>query len=245
MISRTFTTFDIIIINHSQPRFSYIYGILPAFIYLQLYWINISSRQSILSSIVSITSTLINSTNNIFIKGAISILTPTFLRIIILNLYGAAPYTITITSHLITTLRTGGPVWFTLFIISIFIRLKLITAHLLPENTPTFIARFLSLVETLRSYIRPITLSFRLSANIRAGHVILGIITSGTACAAFTTITLTLIPIAIRRGYTMFELAICLVQAFVFTLLASIYSNDYLAVKKQYDINSTFNKNRV
>lgn len=245
MISRTFTTFDIIIINHSQPRFSYIYGILPAFIYLQLYWIDISTRQSSISSIIRVTATLINSTNNIFIKGAIFVLTPTFLRIIILNLYGAAPYTITITSHLITTLRAGGPIWFTLLIISIFIRLKLITAHLLPENTPSFIARFLSLVETLRSYIRPITLSFRLSANIRAGHVILGIITSGTTFAAFTAITLMLIPIAARRGYSIFELAICLVQAFVFTLLASIYSNDYLAVKKAYDTNSNPNKNRV
>lgn len=243
MISRTFTTFDIIIINHSQPRFRYFFGVVPVFLYIQLYWVNISSRQFTLSAIFSITRTLIKSTNNVFIKGAIYVLTPTFLSIIILNLYGAAPYTITITSHLITTLRIGLPVWFTLLIISIATRIKVMTAHLLPENTPHFIARFLALVETLRSYIRPITLSFRLSANIRAGHVILGILTSGITFAAFTTITIVLIPIIAGRGYSMFELAICLVQAFVFTLLASIYSNDYLTVKNSYDIRSTPTKN--
>nr|URP31065.1 ATP synthase F0 subunit 6 [Syllis sp. JYC-2022] len=239
MMSSTFTTFDMMMMNHSQPGFSYIYGLLPAFMYLQLYWINMPSRQSITSSIMSVTSTLINSTNNIFIKGAMFILTPTFFSIIILNLYGAAPYTITLTSHLMMTLSTGGPVWFTLLIISMFISLKVMTAHLLPENTPTFIASFLSLVETLSSYIRPITLSFRLSANISAGHVILGMMTSGATFATFASATFMAFPVAMSSAYTMFELAICLVQAFVFTLLASMYSNDYLALKKTYDIKST------
>jgi F-type H+-transporting ATPase subunit a len=73
-------------------------------------------------------------------------------------------------------------------------------------------------------------LSFRLAANMRAGHVILGILISSIVLILLTTLLslTTIIPFLIANSYAIFELIICLVQAFVFTLLATIYTSDYV-----------------
>nr|AOR87147.1 ATP synthase F0 subunit 6 [Typosyllis sp. patternB] len=231
MMSSTFTTFDMMLMNQSQPSFSYMYGLLPTFLFLQSYWVSFSNQMTFLPLLSSATSTLTKSTNSNFMKGAIMVMTPTFMSIIVLNLYGAAPYTITLTSHLMVTLSIGLPLWFAMILMASSMSIKLMTSHLLPENTPKFIASFLSLVETLSSYIRPITLSFRLAANISAGHVILGMVSSSVVFASFSSLPSSLMPITASSAYTMFEMAICLVQAFVFTLLTSMYSNDYLSTK--------------
>nr|YP_009307974.1 ATP synthase F0 subunit 6 [Typosyllis antoni]AOR87159.1 ATP synthase F0 subunit 6 [Typosyllis antoni] len=230
MMSSTFTAFDMMLTNQSSPLLSYGYGLLPIIIFSQIFWVSTSNRAMILFSLVSTSSSLTKSTNSMFMKSAIGILTPTFMLIVLLNLYGAAPYTISLTSHLMMTLSLGLPLWFAMILMAMSTSIKLTSAHLLPENTPKFIASFLLLVETLSTYIRPITLSFRLSANISAGHVILGMMTSAFVYVMFSSMFISK-PMLISTGYTMFELAICLIQAFVFILLTSMYSNDYLAIK--------------
>ena len=109
-----------------------------------------------------------------------------------------------------------------------FRSLKGSASHLTPGGAPNRVGGPVARVETLSTIIRPITLRFRLRANIRAGHVIIAIITRRLL---FTTVRskhigLNIALLAVVVGYTTFELGIRLAQAYVFTLLASIYSND-------------------
>lgn len=138
-----------------------------------------------------------------------------------------------LTPHLAFTIRLALPLWLVIVIINILSILKTLKAHILPENTPITLTSFLSRVESLSSIIRPVTLSFRLAANISAGHIILGIISTALSFTLITlSILLLIIILLIGSGYASFELTICVIQAFVFVLLTNIYSSDHLYFKR-------------
>ena len=97
-------------------------------------------------------------------------------------------------------------------------------ATYLPVNRG-FLRPFLVIVEVISSIIRPLTLSFRLAANITAGHVILGLI---SARAGPLLLQFNIFYLLLPMFYTIFEFIICGVQAYVFVILLIMYSNDYL-----------------
>ena len=72
-------------------------------------------------------------------------------------------------------------------------------------------------------FIRPVSLSLRLFANMMAGHVLLKVL------AGFV-VTLGLlfgwIPLVAVFGITLLEIMVALIQAYVFALLTCIYLND-------------------
>jgi F-type H+-transporting ATPase subunit a len=68
------------------------------------------------------------------------------------------------------------PFWFSILLIGIFNNLYKNLRHLVPNGTPIILIRFIVLIETLRIFIRPITLRVRLAANITAGHLLLSLI---------------------------------------------------------------------
>lgn len=99
------------------------------------------------------------------------------------------------------------------------------SSHLTPRSSGVVLGPFLAIVETVSSLIRPLSLAFRIAANITAGHVILGLVSSGLGYIVRDGIY-TLLFIGV--GYILFESLVCLIQAYVFVLLVSIYSNDYI-----------------
>lgn len=92
---------------------------------------------------------------------------------------------------------------------------ELMWGRLLPANSPWYLAPFLSLIEAISLRVRPITLCFRLLANIRAGHVLLTLICK---------ITLGLWVLGTLFG--VLELIVSLVQAFVFLMLTAVYLDE-------------------
>ena len=76
-------------------------------------------------------------------------------------------------------------------------------------NIPLLIRPFIILVEVFSFLLRIITLSFRLCTNILAGHMILHIISNLSLIG--------IIPL------TLLEIAVSLIQSFVFLLLSSTY----------------------
>ncbi|MBO1764441.1 F0F1 ATP synthase subunit A [Escherichia coli] len=94
--------------------------------------------------------------------------------------------------------------------------------HLLPIGTPPVLSPFIVCVETIRNLIRPLTLSVRLAANIIAGHLIITLISiSFDPTALISTYSIiALLPLFIL------ELAVALIQAFVFTILLTLYSTE-------------------
>nr|YP_009827441.1 ATP synthase F0 subunit 6 [Phyllidiella pustulosa]QIV24388.1 ATP synthase F0 subunit 6 [Phyllidiella pustulosa]UEX93282.1 ATP synthase F0 subunit 6 [Phyllidiella sp. Nanhai]WNR50715.1 ATP synthase F0 subunit 6 [Phyllidiella pustulosa] len=97
-------------------------------------------------------------------------------------------------------------------------------AHFAPAGAPSGFIPFLVVIETVSIFIRPLTLSIRIIANISAGHIIMALIaTSLTACTLFTLGPI----IMVHIGYNMFEIFVCSVQAYVFSLLVKLYGEEH------------------
>lgn len=91
--------------------------------------------------------------------------------------------------------------------------------HLVPDGVPILLSWFIVLVEIVRILIRPITLSVRLIANIRVGHLLLSL------CGLFCLV----VSGGIFYGkiviwlLILLELLTAFIQAYVFTLLGWVY----------------------
>jgi F0F1-type ATP synthase membrane subunit a len=75
--------------------------------------------------------------------------------------------------------------------------------------------------------VRPLTLSFRLAANMRAGHIVLGLVGIYGAAAVLNPSSGTPLLLIVSIGYIIFEIAICIIQAYIFCLLLSLYADDH------------------
>ena len=90
---------------------------------------------------------------------------------------------------------------------------------------PTYLAPVIGLIEVVRVLIRPITLALRLRANMMAGHVILALVIRFRVRLSFP---LRLLVGLVVVGLHLFELGVCLVQAYVFVLLLRIYFREWV-----------------
>ena len=102
-----------------------------------------------------------------------------------------------------------------------------ILAHLVPLGTPVVLQPFIVLIEVIRNIIRPFTLRIRLIANIIAGHLLLtllGILRNrGLRVLFFVILGMRII--------LLLELGVALIQAYVFTLLSSLYVREIDTIK--------------
>lgn len=229
MIPDIFSSFDPIIFKSFIPSIILLLLINLSVIFLlktHLHPINLRLTSSMLEAKEIILSQLLR-TQTRFIKGLTTVITSLFLAIIIINLLGITPYLFSLSSHLIITLSLGFPLWLSLIISSFALKPKASIAHFLPDGAPDWLNPFLVLIETVRVLVRPLTLSFRLAANITAGHVVLRLLGVYCAAALLSSIKTSLLLIILRRGYILFEFAICLIQAYIFCLLLSLYRDDH------------------
>nr|YP_009331662.1 ATP synthase F0 subunit 6 [Paraleonnates uschakovi]APG32415.1 ATP synthase F0 subunit 6 [Paraleonnates uschakovi] len=190
-------------------------------------WTTPSPITLILFSSMSIMNEQSNRTSSIHIKGMNHMLVTLFIMIIVINLMGLLPAVFSFSSHLIFTLSFGLPLWMTLIISGIMFNPSSWAASLLPGGAPDWLNPFLVIIETISITVRPITLSFRLAANMSAGHIVLALMSSYGTAAVFSSIWTLILIILTQIGYIMFEFGICLIQAYIFCLLLSLYSNDH------------------
>ena len=99
----------------------------------------------------------------------------------------------------------------------------------IPAGTPLALVPLLALIELISYLARAVSLGVRLFANIVAGHTLLKILSTylyklftGNIIVA----VITLIPFSIFLALIGLELAVSLIQAFVFTLLVCSYLKD-------------------
>nr|YP_010956359.1 ATP synthase F0 subunit 6 [Synodus macrops]WMY89452.1 ATP synthase F0 subunit 6 [Synodus macrops] len=143
--------------------------------------------------------------------------------LITLNMLGLLPYTFTPTTQLSLNMAFAVPLWLATVITGMRNQPTAALGHLLPEGTPTPLIPVLIIIETISLFIRPLALGVRLTANLTAGHLLIQLI----ATAAF--VLLPMMPVvAILTGMLLFfltllEIAVAMIQAYVFVLLLSLY----------------------
>nr|YP_007025039.1 ATP synthase F0 subunit 6 [Orcaella brevirostris]ADZ23044.1 ATP synthase F0 subunit 6 [Orcaella brevirostris] len=152
-------------------------------------------------------------------------LTSLFLFIASTNLLGMLPHSFTPTTQLSMNLGMAIPLWAGTIFIGFRNKTKMSLAHLLPLGTPTFLIPMLVMIETISLFIQPLALAVRLTANITAGHLLLHLIGS-TTLALMNISLLALITFIILTLLIILEFAVALIQAYVFTLLVSLYLQD-------------------
>nr|UXN44106.1 ATP synthase F0 subunit 6 [Salvelinus malma malma] len=151
------------------------------------------------------------------------LLTSLMLFLITLNMLGLLPYTFTPTTQLSLNMGLAVPLWLATVIIGMRNQPTAALGHLLPEGTPVPLIPVLIIIETISLFIRPLALGVRLTANLTAGHLLIQLI----ATAAF--VLLPLMPtVAILTSIVLFlltllEIAVAMIQAYVFVLLLSLY----------------------
>uniref|UniRef100_UPI0030E31D71 ATP synthase F0 subunit 6 n=1 Tax=Ablepharus sikimmensis TaxID=3147709 RepID=UPI0030E31D71 len=152
-----------------------------------------------------------------------TILMSLMLFLISLNMMGLLPYTFTPTTQLSMNMGLAIPLWFMTVLIGIRNQPTMTLGHLLPEGTPTLLVPILIIIETISLFIRPLALGVRLTANLTAGHLLIQLISTAVFVLLpimTTTATLAFIVLLLLTGL---EVAVAMIQAYVFTLLLSLY----------------------
>ena len=143
-----------------------------------------------------------------------------------------ALYIFTRSNHISFTLTLALPIWIGSIVFSIKNQYNILFAHLVPRGAPVALIPVMVIIETVRNVIRPGTLSIRLAANIVAGHLLLTLLGSqGLAVRGLIILGLIVSLVLLL----CLELAVACIQAYVFTILRSLYLNELRTV--------TFNKN--
>nr|YP_005255233.1 ATP synthase F0 subunit 6 [Lasiurus borealis]AEL16755.1 ATP synthase F0 subunit 6 [Lasiurus borealis] len=142
------------------------------------------------------------------------------------NLLGLLPHSFTPTTQLSLNLGMAIPLWAGTVILGFRHKLKASLAHFLPQGTPLPLIPMLVIIETISLFIQPMALAVRLTANITAGHLLIHLIGSATLALMDISMTTALITFIILVMLTMLEFAVALIQAYVFTLLVSLYLHD-------------------
>lgn len=142
------------------------------------------------------------------------------------NLLGLLPHTFTPTTQLSINLSMAIPLWAGAVLLGFRHKLKSSLAHFLPQGTPISLIPILIIIETISLFIQPIALAVRLTANITAGHLLMHLIGGATLVLINISPPTATITFIILLLLTVLEFAVALIQAYVFTLLVSLYLHD-------------------
>ena len=202
--------------------FNWISLILPLIIIPKQYWLKKSKNLIFWIIINNFLFKELNRLKKNKIFRVINLLTLFFI-ILIINFLGIFPYIFTPSRHLSITLSLSLSLWLRIIIYNWFKYTIDCLAHLVPLNTPPLLIIFIVLIETIRTIIRPITLAIRLSANIIAGHLLLCLLGS---CGPLINLNLIFLIYIVQIILFILEIAVAIIQSYVFITLISLYYNE-------------------
>nr|UPX88776.1 ATP synthase F0 subunit 6 [Ernodes articularis] len=156
-------------------------------------------------------------------NGSTLIFISLFALILFNNFLGLIPYIFNSTSHLTMTLTLALPLWLSFMIYGWLNHTIHMLAHMIPQGTPVMLMSFMVIIETISNIIRPMTLSIRLMANMIAGHLLVTLLSkNGSSIMNFLLLILIFSEILLLT----LESAVTVIQAYVFSILSTLYSNE-------------------
>ncbi|MBC7987382.1 MAG: F0F1 ATP synthase subunit A [Sphingomonadaceae bacterium] len=148
----------------------------------------------------------------------------TFLFILFANLAGLLPYSFTVTSHIAVTFAMALIAFVGITLVGIFTQGFGFLRMFAPSGVPPIMYIILTPIEIVGYFIRPISLSVRLFANMMAGHVLLKVLAGFVVSLGVFGI----FPLLVVVAMTALETLVAVLQAYVFTVLLCVYLNDAL-----------------
>jgi len=181
--------------------------------------------ESFFTSINSMVRDQIGSANEIYLPFIYSL----FIFIVISNLTGNIPYNYTIATSIIVSIGLSFTIFMGVTILALYRHRLHFFAFFVPSGTPLALVPLLVLIELVSYMARAVSLGVRLFANMTAGHTLLKILSTFLGQLFSSSIlvsVLTLIPFSIFIGLIGLELAVSLIQAYVFCILTCSYIKD-------------------
>nr|YP_009179814.1 ATP synthase F0 subunit 6 [Cyprinus megalophthalmus]ALL45481.1 ATP synthase F0 subunit 6 [Cyprinus megalophthalmus] len=143
--------------------------------------------------------------------------------LITINMLGLLPYTFTPTTQLSLDMGFAVPLWLATVIIGMRNQPTVALGHLLPEGTPIPLIPVLIIIETISLLIRPLALGVRLTPNLTAGHLLIQLIATAVFVLLPMMPTVGILTAAVLFLLTLLEVAVAMIEAYVFVLLLSLY----------------------
>jgi len=183
------------------------------------------SLESSYASLSSMVREQIGANSEIYLPFVYSL----FFFILIGNLVSNVPYSFAVTASGVVSLGLSVTIFMGVTILALSIHGIKFFSFFIPAGTPLALVPLLVLIELISYLARAVSLGVRLFANIVAGHTLLKILSTylyklftGSLIIAIVT----LVPFTIFLALIGLELAVSLIQAFVFTLLVCSYLKD-------------------
>ncbi len=167
-----------------------------------------------------------------------------FMVILVLNLMGVvlsigslagATLTFTVTSQLAITATLAVLTFFSVFFLGFIKHGPKFLGLFAPSGMPLALLVFMVPIEMISYFVRPVTLAMRLFGNMLGGHVVMSLFGSFVIALAIVGLSggvaaLAFVPSVLSFGMivalTGLELVVAILQAFVFTALATVYLNE-------------------
>src|ERR1700760_1304563 len=153
-----------------------------------------------------------------------------FMFIAVSNIIGVIPYNFTVASHLIVTAVLAILVFLTLFVYGFYKNGLKFFKLFVPSGIPIAILPLVVFIEVFSFFLRPVSHSVRLFANMLAGHIALKVFASFIPLLAAGLGVIGwvggVLPLGMVIALTALELLVAFLQAYVFTILTCIYLND-------------------
>ena len=152
-----------------------------------------------------------------------------FFFILIANLTGNIPYSFTITTSIMVSIGLSFTILIGVTILAFYIHRLKFFSFFVPSGTPLALVPLLVLIELVSYLARAFSLGIRLFANVVAGHTLMKILATFLYQMFSSTLiiaTITLIPFTIFLAIIGLELAVSIIQAYVFTILTCSYIKD-------------------
>lgn len=156
-----------------------------------------------------------------------------FMVVLMGNMLGLIPGSFTYTSHIAVTLGLAMLVFFAVTILGIINHGTHFFELFAPPGVPKPLLIIMVPIELASYMIRPFTLSFRLFANMMAGHLMLKVFAGFSTmmvAAGIGGVFLGFVPALFNVALYALELLVALLQAYVFAILTSIYLKDTLDI---------------
>jgi F-type H+-transporting ATPase subunit a len=154
-----------------------------------------------------------------------------FMFVLVLNLVGLIPYSFSVTSHIAITASLALTVFLTVVIVGFAKNGLRFFKNFVPPGVPIYILPLVVAIEVFSFFVRPVSHSVRLFANMLAGHITLNVFGGFVVMmlgAGLLTKPLAVLPFAMTIGLEALELLVAFLQAYVFAMLTCMYLNDAL-----------------
>nr|QBP39522.1 ATP synthase F0 subunit 6 [Bacidia sp.] len=185
-----------------------------------------SSQESIYATIHGIVLNQINAVKGQMFFPFIYVI---FIFILVSNLIGMIPYNFSSTSHFILTFLISFTVVVGSTLLGLLTYRLIFFSVFVPSGCPVGLLPLLVLIELISYLARNISLGLRLAANVLSGHMLLNILSDFAykiIGSGFKNAFVGSVPVSFIIAFSALEMAICFIQAQVFSVLSSSYIKD-------------------